>query len=123
MFFESRSTICTQNLHIISGLFTPQTRPEPIRKLYESAEKIPNIHIMDEFRDDDKNCRTLYSDEGFFFEILKEHILKLWEEEKQLIRKERKKQKRTQKAAPLVIRRRPVCILFIFRAKLRNTLN
>ena len=78
---------------------------------------------MDEFRDDDKNCRTLYSDEGFFFEILKEHILKLWEEEKQLIRKERKKQKRTQKDVQVVIRRRPVCIPFIFLSKLRNTLN
>ena len=69
---------------------------------------------MNEFRDDDKKCENLYSDKDFFFEIQKEHILKLWEEEKQLIRKERKKQKRTQKSVVCVIRRRPVCILFIY---------
>ena len=50
--------------------------------------------------------------------------MKLWEGEKQLIRKERKKQKRTQKDVQVVIRRRPVCITFyISIKKLRNTLN
>ena len=82
---------------VASGLFTEKNRPQTIQKLYETCEEIPQVHIMDMFREDGLESKTLYSDHHFFFRILKNQIermlLKEQEDMKQIIeaRKKRKK--------------------------------
>jgi hypothetical protein len=62
--------------------------------LYETAEKVPNLELLQSYRLDDLNCSKLYSNPGMFFDIWKEEVIeKAKKEAKALRRKNKKKEK------------------------------
>ena len=83
------------NNQISAGLFTKKTRTKPINDLYDSAEKNPNLELLQDYRLDDLNCAKLYSNPDMFFEIWKSEILenakKEAKEERKRMREKRKK--------------------------------
>ncbi len=58
-----------------AGLFTPDSRPHAILDMYDGCERVPNLGLVQEFREDDKDCRKLYSDPGMFFRIWRDHVI------------------------------------------------
>ena len=73
-----------------AGFFTKNSRPQALMDLYENCDAIPNFDIVQGYRTDDKECKSLYSNPRWFFQIWKDQILAAHEKEK----KERKKNKR-----------------------------
>ena len=82
------------NKQISAGLFTKKTRNKPINDLYDSAETVPNLELLQEYRLDDLNCAKLYSNPGMFFEIWKLEILENAKKDAKAERERKKKQKK-----------------------------
>ena len=85
---------------VASDLFTPENRPKTIHRLYEKCNDIPKVHIMDVYREDGVSCKNLYTDQQFFFRIMKIQIERMLEKEQEEIEEEieaRKKRKRMAK--------------------------
>ena len=54
-----------------SQLFTPENRPQIITEIYVKADPMPNLGVLQQFREDEKQCYSFYSHPGYFFELWK----------------------------------------------------
>ena len=80
--------------------FTPENRPQKIQELYLKANPIPNMDILQPYRDDDLKCQHVYSHPGFFFELWKAQFEEAARKEKEKRREERKLRKKNRKKEP-----------------------
>ena len=80
--------------------FTPENRPQKIQELYVKADPIPNMDILQPYREDDLKCRHVYSHPGFFFELWKAQFEEAARKEKEKRREERKLRKKNRKKEP-----------------------
>ena len=80
--------------------FTPENRPHKIQELYLKADPIPNMDILQPYREDDLKCRHVYSHPGFFFELWKKEFEEAARKEKERRREERKLRKKNRKKEP-----------------------
>ena len=62
--------------------------------LYETAEKVPNLELLQSYRLDDLNCSKLYSNPGMFFDIWKEEVIEKAKKEAKALRKKNKKREK-----------------------------
>ena len=79
-----------------SQLFTRANRPNIITEIYEKADPMPKLSILQEYRDDDRLCSSFYSHPGYFFELWKaefEEAARLEKEKRKAARKEKRKKK------------------------------
>ena len=77
-----------------SQLFTPENRPNIITEKYMKADPMPNLAVLQQFRDDEKQCNSFYSFPGYFFELWKaqfQEAARIEKEKRREARKERKK--------------------------------
>ena len=81
-------------------LFTPENRPKKIQELYMKADPIPNMDILQPYRDDELKCGHFYSHPGFFFELWKAQFVEAARKEKEKRREERKRRKKGKKKEP-----------------------
>ena len=68
-----------------------------MQDLYQKCEPVPELHRLQDFRDDDRQCVKLYSDPGMFFKIWREEMLKAAKKTR-LQKKEDRRKSRRQKA-------------------------
>ena len=47
-----------------SQLFTPENRPAIITEIYEKADTMPKLSILQDYREDDRLCNSFYSHPG-----------------------------------------------------------
>jgi hypothetical protein len=80
-----------------SQLFTPENRPKIITEIYVKADPMPNLGVLQQFREDDKQCNSFYSHPGYFFELWKAQFQEAARIEKEK-RKEERKEKKKKKA-------------------------
>ena len=80
--------------------FTPENRPQKIQELYVKADPIPNMDILQPYRDDELKCRHVYSHPGYFFELWKAQFEEAARKEKERRREERKQRKKGKKKEP-----------------------
>jgi len=81
-----------------SQLFTPENRPAIMREIYEKADTMPKLSILQEYREDDRLCSSFYSHPGYFFELWKaefEEAARIEKEKRKAARKEKRKKKGT----------------------------
>ena len=79
-----------------SQLFRPETRPKIITEIYQKADPMPNLGVLQEFRDDERLCSSFYSHPGYFFELWKaqfQEAARIEKEKRKEARKEKKKKK------------------------------
>ena len=65
-----------------------------VSNLYETAEKVPNLELLQSYRLDDLNCSKLYSNPGMFFDIWKEEVIEKAKKEAKALRKKNKKREK-----------------------------
>ena len=80
--------------------FTPDNRPHTILQLYVRAAPMPDLDILQPFRDDEVECRHVYSHPGYFFELWKAQFEEAARKEKEKRREERKLRKKNRIKTP-----------------------
>ena len=78
--------------------FTPENRPQTIQYLYLKADPMPDLELVQPFRDDDVRSRHVYSNPGYFFELWRAEFQEATRKEKAKRREERKLRKKDKKA-------------------------
>ena len=80
--------------------FTPENRPQTIQQLYLKAEPMPDLDLLQPFREDDVRCRHVYSHPGYFFELWKTQFEEAARKEKARRKEERKLRKKKNDKTP-----------------------
>ena len=50
--------------------------PESMRILYENADPPPELHKLNQYRDDNRDCMKFYTDPQFFFNLWRNEVMK-----------------------------------------------
>ena len=78
-------------LQASAGFFTRKSRSKTLTDMYDCCDPLPNFDLVQGYRDDELECKKMYSDPDWFFRIWRDHIIQ--EAEQNRPKKTKKKKK------------------------------